>query len=176
MLGCVPIGDDTYPLGKGQRMKQSTKIALIGAGAGVLSMAAVAVTSIAQAESTNTSSTVDMAITNSSSAPSTLAPPMMGRHGGPKLDELAAELGITTTQLQTELDSGKEFYQIAAEHGLTYDKLKAQHDAKVKARLDEMVKVEFLTQAEAEQQWSTYQTKSPDMPMFGMGMGRHGEF
>ncbi|MFH1171279.1 MAG: hypothetical protein V1778_01945 [bacterium] len=89
-----------------------------------------------------------------------------------RLDDLAALLGISSAQLQTELQSGKPFYQVAAEHGVTYDKLKTQQDANAKTQLDNMVKVGYLTQDEANTMLQHYQTQQQTMPM-GM-LGGHG--
>ncbi len=71
------------------------------------------------------------------------------RHG-PKLDTIAEKLGITADELKKELDADKPFYQIAAEHGMTYVKLQEQHKAELKTKLDDMVKVGFMTQDEAD--------------------------
>ncbi|MFH0804921.1 MAG: hypothetical protein V1916_01865 [Patescibacteria group bacterium] len=107
-------------------------------------------------------------------APSTtITEPSVDRHQE-RLTEMAALLGITTDQLQTELNSGKEFYQIATVHGVTYDQLVANRDAEYKARLDDMVKVGFLTPDEATTMYQQFQTQAQQMPMFGMGFGHHG--
>lgn len=153
-------------------MKQPTKIALLGAGVGILSMAAVAVTSVVNAETTDT---VDTAITTATT-PTTVPPVGPGRHGGRHLEEMATELGLTTAQLQTELQSGKEFYQIATAQGLTFAELKAKRTEEVKARLADMVKVGFMTQAEADEQLKLHEERASSMPMLGMGGGRHGKF
>ncbi len=43
-----------------------------------------------------------------------------GANGGANLTRMAQRFGMTEEQLRTELDSGKTFQQIAAEHGVTF--------------------------------------------------------
>lgn len=151
-------------------MKRTTKIALLTATAGMFALGLAGLSNARAA-----SSTVDTAITADATTQSPPTGMLHGPHGQERLSEMAKQLGMTTTELQTELDSGKEMYQIAAAHGLTYDKLKSQRDTDMKARLDDMVKVGYLTQAEADSQWTLYQTKSAGIPMVGMGGGHeHG--
>jgi len=135
-------------------------MAILSIGIMMLAAAGIWAANAVQAETTNTSA--EQASTTTS-APG-------GRHGK-NLDEMATLLGLTTAQLQTELNGGKEFYQIAAEHGVTYDKLQANRTERHKARLDDMVKVGFLTQAQADTMLKNYQDQAATMPMMGMGMG-----
>lgn len=163
-------------------MKQPKKIALLSMGAGLVALGIWATTA---ARAATTSSDVDRPLTTTSAATattdtntSTIAPSTawMGHHQQ-RLADMAAVLGITTDQLQTELQSGKEFYQIAAGHGVTYDKLKANAESKFKARLDDMVKVGFLTKDEASTMLKQSQDNAAQTPMLGMislGRGFHG--
>jgi hypothetical protein len=154
-------------------MKQPVKITLISAGVGLLTLGVIA-TAMVRAQTV--SSGVDTALPSDTVTAATTTTPTpsttttVNRHQQ-RLDEMAQTLGITSDQLKSELQSGKQFYQIAAEHGMTYDKLKTQQDEKVKARLDDMVKVGFLTQDEANTMLQQYQTQSQQSPIFGMGMG-----
>jgi len=94
-----------------------------------------------------------------------------GRHGA-MLEDRAERLGITTDELQSEIESGKSWYQIAAEHGLTYAEEKADRLADVKSRLDDMVKVGYMTQAEADAAYG--QAENSAMIGGGLGFGPHG--
>ncbi|MBI3573050.1 MAG: hypothetical protein HY092_02525 [Candidatus Kerfeldbacteria bacterium] len=157
-------------------MKLPGKIALITTGLGMLSLAVVATKGVLaqSAPSTPVDSAVVSAVTPSATMMPAPMPMMMGHHQE-KLDATAKLLGITTTQLQTELQSGQEFYQIAAAHGVTYDKLKANREAQFKARLDDMVKVGYITKDESATMLQQYQTQSQTMPLGGMmGFSHHG--
>lgn len=154
-------------------------VAAIGVGLAALALTA---TRIVRAESTApTTGDVEVAApttTNATAIPTTTATSTVTDHHQKRLDEMASILGMSATDLQNELQSGKEFYQIAAEHGVTYDKLKAQGGAQFKARLDDMVRVGYLTQDEANTMLPQYQTQEQQMPMAGMfgGWGRHHGF
>jgi len=160
-------------------MKHPLKIAALSLAAiglttiGIWSATAARAETATPAVDTQVSSD-SVASTAATTAPSTTTTePSVDRHQE-RLTEMAALLGIPPDQLQTELNSGKEFYQIAAEHGVTYDKLVANRDAAYQAKLDDMVKVGFMTQDEANTMYQQYQTKAQQMPMFGMGFGHHG--
>ncbi|MBI5467435.1 MAG: hypothetical protein HY975_04465 [Candidatus Kerfeldbacteria bacterium] len=142
-------------------MKHAGKIAVIAAGIGLASLGLIG-TSMVRAETTTNTSTTTTATT------------MADRHQAHFAD-LAEQLGVTTDQLQTEMDSGKEFYQIAAAHGVTYAELKASRETDMKARLADMVKVGFLTQAEADSQLKLYQERADEGLFLGgpMGGGKH---
>ncbi len=147
-------------------MKRSTKLALLSAGLGIASVGAVATTAVRAATSTTSTTSTTTPTTNDSSPPSR----------GQNLTEEAKLLGITTSQLQSELNAGKQFYQIAAEHGVTYDKLKASAQATYQAKLNDMVKVGYLTQTEANtflQQWINNAATSPLINLGFVGPG-HG--
>ncbi|MFH0829294.1 MAG: hypothetical protein V1907_03905 [Candidatus Kerfeldbacteria bacterium] len=147
-------------------MKLPVKIALFIAGAGLATTGFLAMKEVT-AESTGVDTAVTAATT---SAALSITPTVVDRHQQ-KLDEMAKLLGITADELKSKLESGKEFYQIAASNGVTYDKLKSDAETKFKARLDDMVKVGFLTQDEANTMLKQYQDNSQNMPMFGMGFG-----
>ncbi len=156
-------------------MKHRLSIALLAAGAGLLTTIGIWATTATHA-ATSPLSGVDQQVPAVSMTATTTAPTPMGNHHQQKLAAMAELLGITSDQLQTELQSGKEFYQIAAEHGVTYDKLKANQDSVYKARLDDMVKVGYLTQAEADAAYAQYQAQVQQAPvggMMGFGHGFH---
>lgn len=146
-------------------MNLSGKIALVLAGAGLATVGVMATRSVL-AETSSVDSQVSVATTSS---PTTTMP--MAGHHQQKFEDMAKLLGMTVDELKSELASGKEFYQIAAARGVTYDKLKSDAETKVKARLDDMVKVGFLTQDEADAMLKQFQTNAEQKPMFGMGMG-----
>ncbi len=152
-------------------MKQRANIGLVALGAGILTIGIWAATSVFAATS---QSTVDMPVSLvATTAAATTAPAMpMAAHHQQRVNETAELLGITAGELTSALQGGKEFYQIAAEHGVTYDKLKASRDQQIKERLDDMVKVGYLTQEQADKQWKLFQEREEEMPMKGMG-GHH---
>ncbi len=163
-------------------MKQSVKMTLFSvAGAGIIALGVWGVTAATHAAALNLNG-ADQELPTASTTANITTPsattPEVDRHQQ-RLDAMANLLGITSSQLQTELESGKQFYQIAAEHGITYDKLKADKDTRVKARLDDMVKVGYLTQAEADAAYQQYQTQAQQTPLggtmgFGHGFHMHG--
>lgn len=151
-------------------MKQRADIGLVALGAGILTVGIWAATSVFAA---STQSTVDMPVSSVTTTAATTIPAMpMAAHHHQRLNETAELFGITADELTSALQSGKEFYQIAAEHGVTFDKLKANREQEVKARLDDMVKVGYLTQEQADKQWKLFQEREEEMPMM-MGMGGH---
>lgn len=91
------------------------------------------------------------------------------------LAQQATDLGISVDDLKEALESDKPFYQIAAERGVTYDELQQKHADRVKERLNDMVKVGFMTQAQADEQFISWQERQDAMPFFGAhGMGPMG--
>lgn len=88
---------------------------------------------------------------------------MRGEH----LGDMATKFGMTETELKRAIDSGKPIYQIAAEHGVTYAKEQAERMATLKTQLDDMVKVKYMTQAEADAAYDN----AKDSPMVGFEMG-----
>jgi hypothetical protein len=69
---------------------------------------------------------------------------------GPGLDAAATYLGLTATQLRTELESGKTLAQIATSHGKTADGLVSALVDAAKKRLDAAVTAGRLTRSEAD--------------------------
>jgi hypothetical protein len=71
-------------------------------------------------------------------------------HRGPKLDAAATYLGLTETQIRTQLGSGKTLAQIATAQGKTVDGLvQALYDAQ-KQELDAAVSAGRLTQGQED--------------------------
>ncbi|MBI3956628.1 MAG: hypothetical protein HY340_01425 [Candidatus Kerfeldbacteria bacterium] len=103
---------------------------------------------------------------------STAAAPMLGRgmHHLQQLEEQAKLFRMTTDDLIAAIESGKPMYQIAAEHGVTYTAIKEQRLAEFRTRLDDMVKVGYMTQAQADEVFQQMQTQ----PMLGLDVGHHG--
>lgn len=92
-----------------------------------------------------------------------------GRHQA-MLEQQATLFKMTVTDLQNEIQAGKPMYQIAAEHGVTFDTIKADRLAKIETELDAKVKVGFMTQAQADEELK----KFDNVPMMGFGHGMHG--
>lgn len=139
---------------------------------------ALATVGIVRAQTTSpTTAAVDTQVTASTTTTdSTQSAPTdcSGRHQA-RLDELAKLFNMSTSDLQAELDSGKPMYQIAAEHGVTYDTMKASRLSELKTRLDDMVKVGYMTQDEADQIYQQAQTQSVNGGFgMGFGLGMHG--
>lgn len=91
------------------------------------------------------------------------------RMHGAHLEQMAEDLGMSVDELKQEVATGKPFYQIAAEHGKTFDTFKSSRLEDMQARLDDMVKVGYMTQEQADAELQ----KMENMPMVGMG-GHHG--
>jgi hypothetical protein len=101
-----------------------------------------------------------------------------GGHGFPHLDAAAAYLGLSTTQLQTQLQSGKTLADVAKAQGKTVDGLVTALVADEKKELDAAVKAGQLTQAQADQLLAGAKQRFTDMvngtmPDGGPG-GHHG--
>lgn len=145
-------------------MPQHNRLILGTVLAGSLALATLGVV---RAQSMPT--TVTTAVTANTSDSVTTAAPMVGRgvRHQAMLEEHAQKLGLTTDQLQQEIASGKPMYQINAEHGLTYEQTKASHLTDLKARLDDMVKVGYMTQAQADAAY----TEAQNSTMIGSGPG-----
>lgn len=145
-------------------MKHKNTIVMATILAGSIGLAGLGI-SRAQTAST-TSSTVDTATTTTAATTSTTPPHgMMDR--GQHLADLATKFGMTTTELQTALDAGTPMYQIAAEHGVTYAKEQTERLAELKTQLDDMVKVGYMTQTEADAVYAN----AKDNPTVGFGFG-----
>lgn len=108
--------------------------------------------------------------TSEDSAAVNRVPGRFGRHGA-MLEDRAEQLGMTVEELRSEIESGKPWYQIAAEHGLTYAEEKADRLADLKTRLDDMVKVGYMTQVEAD---AAYAQAESNSGAGGFGFGPHG--
>lgn len=135
--------------------------------AGAIALATVGIVR-AQTANTNTSGDTQVTATTNTNTANTNQPatqPCTGKHQA-KLDEMAKLFNMSVDDLQKEFQSGKQFYQIAAEHGVTYDKLNADRLSELKTKLDDMVKVGFMTQSEADQ---IYQQAQEEPMMFGFG-------
>lgn len=149
-------------------MKHQSKLLLATILAGSIGLAGLG---ISRAQ---TADTVDTAVTaTTTTSTGTTAPmPMFGRggHHAERLTEQAEKFGMTVAELQTAIESGKPMYQIAAEHGYTYAKAQADRLAEFKTRLDDMVKVKYMTQAEADAIYAN----AKDNPMMGAGFGGPG--
>lgn len=90
-----------------------------------------------------------------------------------RLEEKATLFNMSVGDLEKEIEAGKPMYQIAAEHGVTYDTMKSKHLSEIKTRLDDMVKVGYMTQAQADEIYQQSQTQ-PMMDGLGFGPGKHG--
>ena len=108
--------------------------------------------------------------------------PNMGK-GGPggriASEGVAKALGLTTTELQTQLQSGKTLADIAKEKNVDIQKVKDAITADVKAHLDEEVASGEHTQAEADAKLAELKTRLDDIvngvrPAGGPGMGGRG--
>ena len=108
--------------------------------------------------------------------------PGMGRggHGAPFVtDALAKTLGLTTTELQTQVQSGKTLAAIAKEQNVDIQKVKDTLTADFKAHLDTEVAAGEHTQAEADAKLADFKTRVDDLmngvrPAGGPGMDGHG--
>jgi hypothetical protein len=76
-----------------------------------------------------------------------------GRHFGffGGLDAAAGYIGVTETELRTQLESGKSLAQVAKDHGKTADGLVAALVADAKQKLDTAVSAKRLTPAQADE-------------------------
>lgn len=92
---------------------------------------------------------------------------LRGEHRQMMLEKGADHLGISTEKLKEEIKSDKPFYQIAAENGMTYEKVRATHLEEFKTRLNDMVNVGYMTQDQANE---VYQQMEQD-PMVGVQLG-----
>ena len=74
-----------------------------------------------------------------------------GHHGFPGLDAAASYLGLTDSQLDSKIDSGKTLAQVAKDQGKSVDGLVAALKADLKSKLDGAVSAGRLTKAQEEQ-------------------------
>lgn len=151
-------------------MKHASKLLVVTTMVGSLGLAGLGISRAHAADATSTVDTATTATTTTTTTPT--------RERGPnhadRLADMATEFNMSTADLQKELDAGKEMYQIAAEHGVTFATQKAQHLTELKAKLDDMVKVKYMTQAEADAAYNNAASNGMVGMGMGMGGGRHG--
>jgi hypothetical protein len=109
--------------------------------------------------------------------------PHRGHGGGMSLDAAATYLGLSQTELRTELESGKTLAEIATAGGKTAAGLKQALSDAAKSKLDAAVKAGTLTQAQADELQTRLDAQLDDLiagkagpapgPGFGHGFGRH---
>jgi hypothetical protein len=93
--------------------------------------------------------------------------------GKVELQAVAQKLGITERELVRELRGGKSLAQVAGEHNVSRDQLKAKmHDA-FKAELDKAVAASKLTQAQADAALARFDANL-DRLIDRVGKGRKG--
>jgi hypothetical protein len=104
-----------------------------------------------------------------------------GGHGmriGAGLDEVASIIGITPSELRTQLRSGKTLAEIAKSKGISQDTLVSKLLAAAKTRLAAEVKAGRLTQARADEITKNLSARITEMVTHSgpMGMRGHGRF
>ena len=67
------------------------------------------------------------------------------------LDSAAKAIGVDSTALVTQLESGKTIAQVADQHHVSLDKVKSQITDDAKSRLDQYVKTDAISQQQADQ-------------------------
>ncbi len=151
-------------------MSKSSKLFLAVVMASSLALAAIGVVHAQTANDTTTASSNTV-----QSATVAEQPIHNGRNGRhlERLEEQATLFNMSVEDLEKEIESGKPMYQIAAEHGVTYDTMKTRHLSDLKAKLDDMVKVGYMTQTQADEIYQQAQTQ-PVMAGLGFGPGNHG--
>lgn len=99
------------------------------------------------------------------------------RGNGPMLEEKAALLGLSGDELQTKLDSGMTFIEIAEEQGITLTQIQEKLMAEKEEWLQSRVDSGFLTQEQADQMKQNMEEKMEEgmIPGFGPGMGMGGK-
>ena len=100
-----------------------------------------------------------------------------GFFGG--LDAAAEYIGVTETELRTQLENGQSLAQVAKDHGKTADGLVAALVADAKQKLDTAVSAKRLTQAQADEMLTRVKQRIADLVNStggaGPRFGRHGE-
>jgi len=100
-----------------------------------------------------------------------------GFFGG--LDAAAGYIGVTETELRTQLENGKSLAQVAKDHGKTADGLVAALVADAKQKLDTAVSAKRLTQAQADEMLTRLKQRIADLVNStggaGPRFGRHGK-
>lgn len=97
----------------------------------------------------------------------------LGRIGPVALDSVAKALGITTDELKTELAKGQSIADIAKAKNLDLDKVIDTLVADANARLDQAVKDDHLTQAQADKLKSALKSVITNLVNNGFPKGLH---
>lgn len=116
--------------------------------------------------------------------PFLLGPPMVFGHIGPfaDLDAAAGFLGLTESQLHSELEGGKSLAQVARDHGKSVDALVAALVSSAKQRLDKEVAAGRITKAQEDEMLNGLKdqitnlvngTGPGGLPFKGPGLGFH---
>lgn len=95
-----------------------------------------------------------------------------GDHGRPDLSNLATVLGLSTAELQTQLQSGKTLAEIATAQSVDVSKVIDSIVADAMSKLDAEVKAGDLTQTEADSRLAEITTRVTDMVNNGRPEGR----
>lgn len=85
------------------------------------------------------------------------------------LKDQAEILGMTTTELQTAIDAGQRFPEIAESKGITQAQLQEKMQAKMKTHLSELVAAGTITQAQMDEHLERMANKQE-----GKGFGMRG--
>ena len=103
-----------------------------------------------------------------------------GGHGGPGMGDraedqqvIATAIGITTTQLDSELAGGKTIAQVAQAHGVAVDKVISALVAAETKEIDQRVSAGQMTQAQADHMKAGLQQRATDQ-VNGTGHGPGG--
>jgi hypothetical protein len=100
--------------------------------------------------------------------------PDFDHHGGPpfffgeKLSSAAEYLGLTEAELRSKLNEGQTLAQIADAQGKPVAGLKGAMLKATKAKLDQLVVDDRLTQAEADEMYDRFQSHLDDLVQHGM--------
>lgn len=97
-----------------------------------------------------------------------------GDHGRPDLSNLASVLGLSTSELQTQLQSGKKLAEIATAQSVDVAKVIDAIVADVKTKLAAEVVAGELSQTEADSKLAEITTRVTDMVNNGRPEGRMG--
>lgn len=87
------------------------------------------------------------------------------------LQNQAEVLGMSTTELQTALDAGQKFPEIAESKGLTQEQMQEKMQSQMKAHLSELVAAGTITQAQMDEHLERMANK-PEGKGFGMMHGQ----
>ena len=97
-----------------------------------------------------------------------------GDHGRPDLSNLASVLGLSTSELQTQLQSGKTLAEIATAQSVDVAKVIETIVADVKTKLAAEVAAGDITQAGADSHLAEFANRVTDMVNNGRPQGRMG--